>query len=186
MNTLQEIISTLDQQLAYAEKVSEASSEYSISETELEQVKKYVLVRMGETGVAIPITGLFEIGPLPSVTVLPNLPGWIKGIVNLRGEIVSVVDLIEFLTKKVKERGKDQRLAVLQAGKVKVGVLVDRIVATVNRPDSELTARVETENDRYDFVCKSALNLDGYSYDVLDVRSLLNLKSLRNYYEAQV
>jgi len=187
MKTIEEIISSLDQQLLYAEKVSDDSSARFMLDAQVERVGKYVLVMLGQRGLAIPIARLAEIGHLPPVTELPNLPGWIRGIVNLRGEIVSVIDLLEFLSLGTMESSsRDQRLAVLQSGKIKVGILVDRIVATVNHPDSDLQARQKGQrNTRADIVFSHSLTVDSGTYDILDIGSLLSLKSLRNYYEAE-
>ena len=186
MKTLQEIISSLDQQLAYAEKASERASARLMSDSELERMNKYVLVVLGDRGVAIPIVGLAEIGPLPEVTALPNLPRWIKGIVNLRGEIVSVIDLLEFLSGQRDTVVTGERLAVLRSGKIKIGIKVDKITATVNRPDSELQPGKATGADQNGSVFYATLNNEQHSYDVLDINALLNLKSLRNYYETGI
>lgn len=184
MKTLKEIIAATDQQLDYAQNISNDISTVALPDSEVEKVNKYVLMRLGNYGIATPISGLFEVGALPPVVSLPNLPYWIKGIINLRGEILSVINLIEFLTGKKSTQTGSPRLAVLWSGKIKVGILVDSVVATVNRPDSELTTRTaETKNKTLELVLRSTLHHDAGSYDILDVASLLKLKSLRNYYE---
>jgi hypothetical protein len=59
--------------------------------------RRYVLTGMGSLRLALPLDGLAEVGPLPKITPLPNLPSWILGIVNVRSEIIPVIDLAEFL-----------------------------------------------------------------------------------------
>lgn len=52
---------------------------------------------LGDTEMALPLTDVRETGQLAAVAPLPNLPGWIRGILHRRGEILSVVDLACFL-----------------------------------------------------------------------------------------
>jgi purine-binding chemotaxis protein CheW len=46
----------------------------------------------GET-YAIEITKIREILTYPQVTILPNTPDWVKGVINLRGEVTPIIDL---------------------------------------------------------------------------------------------
>ena len=46
----------------------------------------------GET-YAIEITKIREILTYPDVTILPNTPNWVKGVINLRGEVTPIIDL---------------------------------------------------------------------------------------------
>ena len=52
---------------------------------------------LGDTEMALPLTDVRETGQLAAVAPLPNLPGWIRGILHRRGEILSAVDLACFL-----------------------------------------------------------------------------------------
>ena len=56
--------------------------------------KPHIAFTLGVHEMALPIDSVQEIGELPTVTPLPNLPQWIKGIVQNRGEILSVVDFV--------------------------------------------------------------------------------------------
>ncbi|MCL1980432.1 MAG: chemotaxis protein CheW [Proteobacteria bacterium] len=54
--------------------------------------KPCITFLLGQDEMALPIDSVHEIGYLPPVTPLPNIPPWIRGIVQIRGEIMSVVD----------------------------------------------------------------------------------------------
>ncbi len=54
--------------------------------------KPYIAFVLGMVSLALPIDSVQEIGELQTITPLPNLPRWIRGIVQNRGEILSVVD----------------------------------------------------------------------------------------------
>lgn len=51
------------------------------------------LVRIGLEVIGLPSSHLFEIMALPPITRLPAAPEWLAGVVNVRGELMSAVDL---------------------------------------------------------------------------------------------
>lgn len=54
----------------------------------------YISFLLGEYELALEIGAIQEIGELPAVTPLPHIPSWIQGVTQLRGEVLSVVDLV--------------------------------------------------------------------------------------------
>ncbi|MBM9536451.1 chemotaxis protein CheW [Desulfobulbus alkaliphilus] len=56
--------------------------------------RAHISFELGRRQMALPIDAIQEIGHLPLVVPLPHLPPWIKGIVQVRGEILSVLDFI--------------------------------------------------------------------------------------------
>ena len=102
-----------------------------------EEITRYILVEIGALHLAIAIDDLAEVGPLPPIAALPNLPAWILGIVNIRSEIVSIVDFGGFLGIADRALCQGNRFAVLRHKKLKIGLRLDRIVGTVSKADSE-------------------------------------------------
>jgi purine-binding chemotaxis protein CheW len=76
---------------------------------------------------ALPLQYALEIMSKPAITPLPNLPGWILGICNVRGEIISVVELAQLLRIERDNFFDRSHLILLQIGNMKVGALVDKI-----------------------------------------------------------
>ena len=78
---------------------------------------------------AIPLAAVSEIARPPKVTRLPHVPAWVLGIANLRGDIVSMLDLEGFLSGKAGKSSHEQRMLALRpAGdEVRTAVLVDSV-----------------------------------------------------------
>ena len=72
-----------------AEKLARAGQ----VETRNNIVSKVAMIQLGQETIGIPIDGIREIHKAPPVTVLPWMPPWIMGIIQVRGELISVVDL---------------------------------------------------------------------------------------------
>lgn len=62
------------------------------------QRKPYISFFLGTTELALEVGSVREIGGPPAVTRLPNLPVWIRGITQIRGEVLSVVDFVQLFT----------------------------------------------------------------------------------------
>lgn len=54
---------------------------------------RYLVLRVGSQRVGVPLEDAREIVPPRSLTRLPGAPAWIAGLVNIRGRVVTVVDL---------------------------------------------------------------------------------------------
>lgn len=90
---------------------------------------QYVRFALGETEYAIPIYNLVEIGrPLP-ITAVPNVPPWILGVANLRGDIISVISLHIFWQQTTPFNPQTSRMLVVKAQQDELitALLVDRV-----------------------------------------------------------
>ena len=71
------------------------------------------------------------------VTRLPRVPAYVLGVINLRGEIISVVDLASLFGLDA-VRGDKSRLVIVQSGDIRTSFLVDRVVGIEWLPMSGL------------------------------------------------
>lgn len=146
------------------------------------KITRYILVEIGALHLAIAIDDLAEVGPLPPITALPNLPAWILGIANIRSEIVSIVDFGGFLGIADRALCQGNRFAVLRHKKLKIGLRLDRIVGTVSKADSEkqpLDAVDKKSMHAGLFI--AALPADKNLYYILSVSRLLSSSRLVDY-----
>jgi len=69
-----------------------------------------------------------EVYPLKELTALPCTPPFVLGIINLRGQILAVMDLRRFFELPIKGITDLNKVIVLKVGEVQVGVLADAVV----------------------------------------------------------
>ena len=79
-----------------------------------------------------------EVYPLENLTPLPCTPGFVLGIVNLRGEILSVIDLKKFFDLPEKGLTDLNKVIVLQSGNMLFGILADVIAGVRRIPVSDI------------------------------------------------
>ncbi len=81
--------------------------------------------QVGRETYGVPITSLHEIVRVPEITAVPDAPDYLEGVINLRGKIVSVMDLRKrFGDSEAKLKKNNRILVVEHAGKL-AGLIVD-------------------------------------------------------------
>ncbi len=86
----------------------------------------FLVFALGGEEFAVKLLGVKSVLALPPTTPVPYMPDYYKGIVNLRGQIVSVIDL-RIKLKLEFENSSETSVIVLESGKTCIGVVVDSI-----------------------------------------------------------
>ncbi|MDD3764766.1 MAG: chemotaxis protein CheW [Nevskiales bacterium] len=84
--------------------------------------------RIGETWLVAPRADVREVIPPPPATRVPNARSWLRGVANVRGELLAIVDLPDLLGLKRSDPHRSQRVLVLNSREVPAGFLVDEVV----------------------------------------------------------
>jgi purine-binding chemotaxis protein CheW len=82
-----------------------------------------------------------EIVEMMPITTIPRAPPYLSGIINLRGEITTILDLANLLGMTRKETAEGQKIIVLvadAAGGMNVGVIVDEVHSVIQVPESDI------------------------------------------------
>ncbi len=93
---------------------------------------QYIVIRLGMEQYGIDIRSIDNIVRMQSITRVPKMPDFIKGVINLRGEVIPVVSMRLKMKLEADEFTKNTRIIVLnleQEGKV--GFIVDEVKEVV-------------------------------------------------------
>lgn len=92
--------------------------------------EKLVVFELTDVLLAFPLTAVGEVVAVPQVTPLPRTPDWICGVVNLRGDIVPVVDLNRVWNLGPSPDPRIARLIVVhsQDQSTRLGLVVNRVI----------------------------------------------------------
>ena len=118
--------------------------ETSLSPTAVVEKKegKHLVFQLEERGYGIPILTVNEIIGIMDITPIPRAPGFIKGIINLRGKIIPVMDLR--LKFGMLEKAYDEQTCIiivnvkLENTTRQIGVVVDIVSEVVDIPASQI------------------------------------------------
>ena len=136
--------------------------------------------RVGNETYGVPITALHEIVRVPEITAVPDAPEYMEGVINLRGKIVSVIDLRKRFGIKETAASRRNRILVVEYNGRLNGLIVDSAseVLKIAATDIEPPPAVLQEGG---LNCVTGLGkYRGRLIMLLDTTKLLESGSLRN------
>ena len=99
-----------------------------------------VTFRLASEEYGLPITKVQEINRLLPVTMLPQTPSFMEGIINLRGCIIPVIDLRKRFNLPITDHNDDTRIIVVDINGQTVGVTVDAVTEVVRLSTADVEA----------------------------------------------
>lgn len=152
----------------------------SISGSNTVQVVEFLL---GKEHFAVDLFNVKEVVEYKTITQLPDTPAYIKGIIDLRGEITTIIDLKERLNIPKKEGATDEnsRIIVLDDSitKSKTGIMVDNVSSVTTFDKSAVdtsTSSVEQNNSAIIGIIKKRVRIK--DRDANELLILIDIKRL--------
>jgi len=135
--------------LAFADWVS--AGQKSRAATEAAEERTFVAFRLDREEFGLPVGSVREVLRVGEVTRVPQAPPHIRGVMNVRGSILPVVEIRTRVGLGPLDPGPDSRVVVLEVGERALGLLVDRVtrvakvrVSEIEPPPAEVvTARTD-------------------------------------------
>lgn len=120
---------------------------------------------------ALEVSYVREVHPLKEITALPGTPAFVAGIVNVRGQIVSVIDLKRLFELPDKGLTDLNKVIILKNGRMEFGLLVDAVVGVHRLPVRDIQPPLPTiTGARAGYV----QGVTGQRVSVLDARKILS------------
>lgn len=96
------------------------------------QKDKYLSFNLDKSEYVIPIHYVLEIIGIQPITKVPDVPDYVKGVINIRGKVIPVVDLRRRFG--LEERAYDDRtcIIIVQIEEMQVGLIVDTVNEVLN------------------------------------------------------
>jgi len=104
---------------------------------------RYLTFRLGRESYGLPVLGVREIIRLCPITPVPRMPAYIKGVINLRGKVIPILDLRAKFQLATEGYGERACIIVVQVGAppatvMLMGAMVDGVEEVVQLGDKEL------------------------------------------------
>ena len=99
-----------------------------------------VSFQVGAEEYAVDIGNVQEIIHVQNLTIVPKTPVFLKGVINLRGKIIPIVELATRLTLPPKPDTKESRIVVVEDSGKTVGLIVDAMREVIRIPLSSIHA----------------------------------------------
>lgn len=144
--------------------------------------QRFVLLSIAAGHYAIPEAYVTELERVPRITLVPQTPRWMRGVTNVRGDIVSVVDMHRFLQLDT-EPGPAARLLVVRLldEPFTTGLIVDAVDRIVPVNTSSITAPAAPLEGPLAPYLGGVCEIGGRLVAVLDIDRFLRSSDIRQF-----
>jgi purine-binding chemotaxis protein CheW len=118
--------------------MAEAINQEVLDQEEDTQKDKFLTFILGNESYGIEIKHVREIIGIQPITEVPELPEYIRGIINLRGKIIPVMDVRLRFRKAIKEYNDRTCVIVIDIKDTSIGLIVDSVAEVISIPDADI------------------------------------------------
>ncbi|MFN4262307.1 MAG: chemotaxis protein CheW [Thioalkalivibrionaceae bacterium] len=134
----------------------------------------FVTFGLGGETYAIDVLQVQEVLKVPEIAPVPGAPSFILGIINLRGNVVTVLDARSRMGLDPQEPDDASRIVIIDIGDQNVGVLVDSVAEVVQIAADAIDATPEVGNDESARFIRGVTNTDDGLIIIINVNRLLS------------
>ncbi|MFH1414366.1 MAG: chemotaxis protein CheW [Candidatus Omnitrophota bacterium] len=150
---------------------------------EAEDTKKALRIltfKLGSENYGVRITQAKEVIKLPDVTRVPNTPEFIFGIFNLRGGIVTLVDIRQFFGIAQEKKPEGRRVIVTDVTGSAVGVLIDNLRDILDIEEELIQPPLATLKGKLKNYTKGHIQLGTEIIILLDLQRILKSEEMES------
>ena len=151
-----------------------------VAEVQNYGTEQVIVFKQGGEEYGLMIDQIKEVVLTPHITQMPQTPDYIKGVANIRGNIIAIIDLEEKFELNTKDQSADAHgyTLVVESDEYKVGILVNEVPNTlsVSEKDVEEAINVTNSSDTDQEYIKGIIKLDNRLIILIDIFRVLNGK----------
>ncbi|MDI9611049.1 MAG: chemotaxis protein CheW [Archaeoglobales archaeon] len=134
-----------------------------------------IVFKLGEERYGVDISQVREIIRPSQITKIPNAPDFVEGVINLRGQITTIVNLRKRFGLPSKEIDNDSRIIVVEYNNAVIGMMVDIVneVKYLSHKDIEALPSIITAREEAKFL-KGVGKLPDGLLILIDLNKVLN------------
>ncbi len=135
---------------------------------------------LNDENYSVEINQIKEVLDFYKVTRVPNTPEFIVGVVNLRGEIISLIDIKYFLGLTQSGELHQTKIIVTDVSGALVGLLVDDVRATIDIEENSIQPPLSTVKSSITQYTKGQIQVDEEIYVLLDLKKILDADQIKD------
>ncbi len=143
------------------------------SQTSKSLVNEYIAFRVGAQEFCVDIMSVREIRGWTPATVLPHAPSYVRGVINLRGSVLPIVDLAQRLSFADTEATQRHVIIVVQVNAQIVGLLVDSVSEILSHSADSIHPMPDVATDSVKSFVRGMLAVDGRMIGLIILNSIL-------------
>ena len=142
-----------------------------------DSTQRYLAFSLRSEQYAIPLLQVKEVIGMTEPTPIPQTPPYFKGIINLRGQVISVIDLRSKLQLSKAEDGPETSIIILDHASLCLGVIVDSINSVLALSSNDLSAPPDATDLKEAYLTGVARQENRLTL-ILDIGATLSIQDL--------
>jgi len=142
------------------------------------QKDRYLTFKLANEDYGLDISHVKEIVGLQKITTLPDMPNFVKGVINLRGTVIPVIDMRTRFRLGPEAYNDRTCVIVVNIGQVKVGLVVDTVREVLTIPDTHISPPPKVRSGDSNCFVRGLGRVDDQIKILLDINQLLCNKEL--------
>ena len=139
-----------------------------------DEVLQWVTFKLEEETYGINVMQVQEVLRYTEIAPVPGAPSYVLGIINLRGNVVTVIDTRARFGLMGAEVTDNSRIVIIEAEKQVIGILVDSVAEVVYLRSSEIDSAPNIGTEESAKFIQGVSNRDGELLILVDLNKLLN------------
>lgn len=131
-----------------------------LARTQADGVRELIAFRIGDQEFCVDIMSVREIRGWVAATPLPRSPSYVKGVINLRGAVLPIIDLGARLGLKTTEPTARHVIMVVNLGERTIGLLVDAVSDIINLTDDAVQPTPDVASDQVKTFVKGLFSVE--------------------------
>ncbi len=108
---------------------------------------KYLVFALADESYGIPLSHVREVIAMTDITTIPHVPEYFKGLINLRGQIISVFDLrTQFRLPQTKSESKKTAIVIVEINGLTLGCIVDEVKEVASYATTQLDKKLDIQS----------------------------------------
>lgn len=139
------------------------------SEQTMQNAHELIAFRVGDQEYCVDIMTVREIRGWTPATALPHAPGYVRGVINLRGSVLPIVDLAARLGLEAAEPTSRHVIIIAQIGEQIAGFLVDAVSDILTIQDGQMQPTPDVASETAKTFVQRVIALEGRMLRLIDL-----------------
>ena len=144
------------------------------AELEQDHPLQWVTLTLDNETYGINVMQVQEVLRVPEIAPVPGAPDYVLGIINLRGNVVTVIDTRKRFGLPARKMDEDAQIVILESHRQVVGILVDTVAEVIELRASKIEPAPDVGRDRNAQFIKGVFSQDGKLLILVDLERLLS------------
>lgn len=149
----------------------------------MEAQKKVIVFRLEDQEYATVIQNVRSIERMQEITRIPNVPNFIKGVINMRGEVTPIIDLKERLSIGTMNETNETRILIVEMNGIQTGLIVDAATDVIDIDASVVESAANIMNGVNELFIEGVAKLENRFLLLLNVEKVLNKQEINELQE---